>query len=239
VTFSKAIDATTFTVDDIVLTGPSGTIAVNAPIALGSNVWRFSFPNQSAEGDYHFRIGPNILDLDGQAMNQNLNGIPGEEADAYTGLFTIDRAPPTVASVTIAPGLISVRFLDSGGMDPATVTDRAHDTLVSSGGDGVFGDTNDSDLSCASQASPSIRRPTCNADDFAALSPTTSSAYPDSGIHDAAGTRLMAASTRCNADARCAYSVGHAALERRATTVVRRTDDTVATPTIDVNEPAE
>src|SRR5262249_28783519 len=55
-----------------------------------------SFVAQSAAGAYSLSVGPGILDLAGNAMDQNQNGTNGEAtADRYTATFTI--APPVTA----------------------------------------------------------------------------------------------------------------------------------------------
>jgi hypothetical protein len=99
--FSRAVNASSFTTGDIAMTGPGGPIAIDAPQDQGNNVWRVSFPVQSTDGVYHVRVGPHITDLNDQEMDQNRNGIPGEDpGDVYDASFTIDMTPPAITAQT-------------------------------------------------------------------------------------------------------------------------------------------
>jgi hypothetical protein len=129
VTFSEPVDPNTFTLGQIPsFFGPAGPIAVTAitPVS-GSNNTQFdiTFPNQTALGIYTMVIGPNIVDLNGNAMDQNDNGVPGEYPDdQYIAHFTI-AGPKIVASTPVtnqyAP-VYSVRVTFSEPMNPATFT---------------------------------------------------------------------------------------------------------------------
>lgn len=90
-TFDQAINPSTFTPADIVsFTGPSGAINVTSVTPLAGSVFRVNFPAQSAGGLYTMVIGPNInSSTSGDAMDQNGNGVTGEQTDRYTGSFTI------------------------------------------------------------------------------------------------------------------------------------------------------
>ncbi|MGA2498115.1 MAG: Ig-like domain-containing protein, partial [Tepidisphaeraceae bacterium] len=57
--------------------------------------------------------------------------------------FTIDRTPPTVAGSTIAPNQVTVQYNDASGIDANSATNPANYTLLSSGGDAIFGNGND------------------------------------------------------------------------------------------------
>lgn len=91
--FSEPIDVSTFTLADIVsFTGPSGPIEVLAvaPVAGSSRQFEIRFAPQSEEGNYTLVIGPDISDLAGNLLDQNGNGIGGEDPqDRYTARFTI------------------------------------------------------------------------------------------------------------------------------------------------------
>ena len=94
VDFSEPIDATTFTASDVVLTGPTGSpIAASgvSPVS-GTNGTRFtiSFPTQSTAGTYRLVLGPAILDLAGNPMNQDEDGVSGEPtADQFISTATL------------------------------------------------------------------------------------------------------------------------------------------------------
>ncbi len=83
--FNESVDAATFDVTDVVsFTGPNGSIAVNAVQAVaGSNDRQFDvlFDPQTALGGYTLTIGPDVLDLSGNPMNQDGDTVNGEVPD--------------------------------------------------------------------------------------------------------------------------------------------------------------
>ncbi len=96
VTFSEAVNPSTFTVNDIVsLTGPRGTLRVTGVRAVagsGDTAFDITFDTQTAPGVYKLVLGSDIRDRAGNRMDQNRNGIRGESvADRFTASFTIDR----------------------------------------------------------------------------------------------------------------------------------------------------
>ncbi len=69
VTFSEAIDASTFTTLDATLTGPSGkAIAISGVTAVSSTQFDVTFASQSAAGTYALGVGPSIMDVAGNLM---------------------------------------------------------------------------------------------------------------------------------------------------------------------------
>ncbi|MCB1121330.1 MAG: Ig-like domain-containing protein, partial [Verrucomicrobiae bacterium] len=125
VTFSRPIRPETFTVADVSLSGPSGSLAISGVAALSATSFRISFAALSESGTYTLEVGPSVLDLVGNLMNQNGNGVNGEVDDLFTANFTIDAVPPTVLSTTL-PGLITDYFASitvtfSEAMDQASV----------------------------------------------------------------------------------------------------------------------
>jgi subtilisin family serine protease/subtilisin-like proprotein convertase family protein len=95
VSFDKAIDASTFTSGDIVsFSGPSGGITTSYTIREvsggGGKVYDIVFGVQSVPGTYSMVIGPDIRDLSGNKMNQNGNGVNGEDpGDCYTATVVL------------------------------------------------------------------------------------------------------------------------------------------------------
>jgi hypothetical protein len=96
--FDESIDVNSFTADKIrSFTDPAGNAIAVAdaditPVA-GSNDSQFdiSFASQTTLGVYTILVGPDILDTFGHPMDQNHNGIPGEDpGDIYTGHFAIN-----------------------------------------------------------------------------------------------------------------------------------------------------
>jgi serine protease len=92
-TFNEPIQDGTFTADDIAsFTGPGGVDLKPAITGVSGSgkVWTVSFASQSANGSYKMVVGPNILDLSGNAMNQDRDGTNGEAtADQYAVKFTL------------------------------------------------------------------------------------------------------------------------------------------------------
>ena len=95
VTFDKPINPTTFTLDQVVITGPNGMVAATTITELSGSSFRVSFASQNTNGTYTVTIGPRIADLLGGLMDQNNNGTPGEPSDVYT--FTVTVSLPDLA----------------------------------------------------------------------------------------------------------------------------------------------
>jgi serine protease len=94
VSFSEAINASTFTPSKVTLAGPAGkAILVTGvtPVA-GTNGTQFdvTFPTQTATGTYTLVVGPDVRDLAGNPMDQDHNGKPGQPTDRYTATTTLN-----------------------------------------------------------------------------------------------------------------------------------------------------
>lgn len=86
----------TFTAADITLTDPSGSRITITGIAAVPNtnntefILTFSGGARTAAGIYTLKVGPNILDLSGNQMNQDNDGMNGEiTQDQYVGSFSL------------------------------------------------------------------------------------------------------------------------------------------------------
>ncbi|WP_233148428.1 CARDB domain-containing protein [Rhodopirellula sp. MGV] len=91
VTFDSPIDSASFRNNDIVFTGPLGAIPTGQPSSLGGNRFRIPFSTQRANGSYQMTIGPQVLDLAGNPMDQNRDSTAGEAvADTFTHTFRIE-----------------------------------------------------------------------------------------------------------------------------------------------------
>jgi len=119
-TFNEDIDATSFTTDDVTITGPGGTIAASAVTLVAGTKDQFdvAFPTQSALGEYTFTLGTDILNALGQPMDQNNNDINGEPGIAPTGdqfstSIEITVQPTAIFAVGAPNG--SVRILNGNG----------------------------------------------------------------------------------------------------------------------------
>ncbi len=120
-TFNEDIDAVSVGVDDVTLTGPTGsTIPVTAVTLVAGTTDQFdvTFGAQSAAGSYTIVVGTGILNLAGQVMDQNENDINGEPGvaptgDQFSGTSTISVQPTSILAVGGANG--SVRILNGNG----------------------------------------------------------------------------------------------------------------------------
>jgi hypothetical protein len=106
VAFSKPINAATFTTSQIVFTGPAGPITVNAPTLISGNSYRITFPGQTTNGVYTLTIGPGVMDLAGNAMDQDADGMNGDSGDAFTGNFNLVLSTATHFAVS-APSTVT------------------------------------------------------------------------------------------------------------------------------------
>ena len=106
-TFNEEINPATFTASQASLTGPSGAIVgLTVTPVSGSNNHQFtvSFPSQSTAGTYTLKVGPNIQDWYGNAMNQNGNLVTGEASDAFTDTMYLTKTGSSdLLSVTSFP----------------------------------------------------------------------------------------------------------------------------------------
>ncbi|MEO1530342.1 MAG: Ig-like domain-containing protein, partial [Planctomycetota bacterium] len=101
-TFDEAIDPSTFTPQDITLSGPDGAIDVSQVVAMGTNMVRVSFPSQETVGQYTFTVGPDIADPSGNQMDQDGDGSFGEATeDQFNGVVTFSAPDLTVSASTI------------------------------------------------------------------------------------------------------------------------------------------
>jgi hypothetical protein len=113
VTFGRLVDGSTFTAEDVVMTGPEGLIAVNPPEQLEEHVWRISFEPQSVTGVYEILIGPEVRDSEDEPMDQDQDGVAGEVPDDQYGTsFRI--AGPQVLEHTPSG--------NAGSVDSVTIT---------------------------------------------------------------------------------------------------------------------
>ena len=118
--FNETIDPATISVSDVVsLAGPDGPIAVLAvlPVAGSSRQFDVTFAPQTKLGDYTIVFGPEIADAFGNAMDQDADGVGGENPDdIFTGTFSIvdvidlpsDDVPKFIEWVEFTPSTLEV-----------------------------------------------------------------------------------------------------------------------------------
>jgi fibronectin type 3 domain-containing protein len=97
--FSETIDASSFTLADIVLLeGPAGAITPLAVNALGTTEFEVVFAPQNGPGEYRLIVGPNITDAAGNVIDQDQDGAPGENPDdTFDTTFTLEVGPQYIA----------------------------------------------------------------------------------------------------------------------------------------------
>jgi hypothetical protein len=161
VTFNEAINPATFTTSQIdFITTPSGTpidltkvtvtdVSVPPPFLPNPhNTFQITFPTQMADGVYTFQIGPNIQDAAGNPMDQNQNGINGENpADRFTfnvainstdngrfvtGLFNdlLNRSADTNGFITILTPIDQARFALLPGFATSYLLSQGRSVLI-------------------------------------------------------------------------------------------------------------
>lgn len=94
VTFNESIDLLTFTTSDVALTGPNGSIVVDSVTSTNAEntVFEVSFAAQTDVGDYTMDIGPDVADIAGNLMDQDMDGTGGEAGDdVFTTSFSIEN----------------------------------------------------------------------------------------------------------------------------------------------------
>jgi methionine-rich copper-binding protein CopC len=141
VVFDEPIDPTTFTADQFQLADAAGNpINITGITPADTSNVRFdvTFDTQTATGVYYYKVGPYIADPDGNYMDQDGNGIPGEDPDdAYFGSFSLFGPKVNTATPTgnnNMPGSVNhVRLTFNEPMDPTTFTP---DQVVFAGPDG-------------------------------------------------------------------------------------------------------
>ncbi|TWU48574.1 hypothetical protein Poly51_44740 [Rubripirellula tenax] len=90
VTFDSPIQLASFRNNDVTLTGPAGAVSIGQPTRLSGNAYRIPFTPQRANGDYQLTVGPNVLDIAGNPMDQDSDGTTGEATeDVFTHAFAI------------------------------------------------------------------------------------------------------------------------------------------------------
>src|SRR5262249_49521365 len=107
VTFDRAMNTSSFTTADVVLTGPSGGVpisAVKAVAGYGNKVFDIAFATQTKVGNYVLRVGPNVTDPTGKAMT------------TFQKTFTLKTT-----TTTTAPHVVKVINLNSSNTSISTI----------------------------------------------------------------------------------------------------------------------
>ncbi len=102
--FSESIRSDSFTPADVSILTPAGAIAATSVTNLGLNQCRIQFAPQTRSGAYNVTVGPTVLDLAGNAMDQDRDGLNGESADDRCHCaFTLVDVDLIVSNVQVEP----------------------------------------------------------------------------------------------------------------------------------------
>jgi len=129
VAFDQPIQASSFTLADVNLTGPGGALPATGVSLVGGTTWRISFAAQSADGTYTVRVGPNINELAANltGLDQNQDGLSGDGTnDTFVGSFAIDGTAPTVVGAYALQNGNRVGLTFSEVVVPAFATNPAN-----------------------------------------------------------------------------------------------------------------
>jgi subtilisin family serine protease len=94
VTFDRPIATATFGINDVTVTGPSGSIIPTGITAVSSFTFEIRFATQTALGTYSARVGPAITDTLSRPMDQDRDGNAGEPQDDQFALAFREVPPP-------------------------------------------------------------------------------------------------------------------------------------------------
>lgn len=115
--FNQPVAVGSFDLSDLVLTGPQGNVSlVGATLSPNPSrtIWTLTLPTpQTRMGGYQLRVGPNITDDRGFAMDQNGDGMLGQANDSFTGTVTVTG----LAVIGVVPNSL----LSTVGMSSITV----------------------------------------------------------------------------------------------------------------------
>jgi serine protease len=112
-TFSEAIDISSLIPEDFSVVNSSGSVAIKSVQQVagsGNTQVLIEFEPVSASLSSVFSAGPDILDLFGNRMDQNGNGINGEPGDVFTASFGMPaRAEFSNSKAVAIPDLSTVK----------------------------------------------------------------------------------------------------------------------------------
>ena len=94
-TFNESILETSFLTDHIIINGPDNITSAQKIVKQATDVYRVYITPQLMDGLFVVHIKPFITDLAGNLMDQDQNGICGEESDAFE-LNIIQELPDLV-----------------------------------------------------------------------------------------------------------------------------------------------
>lgn len=146
VTFDEPIQPASLTLADVSLQGPAGVIAPTGINAVSAGEFEITFDSQNESGSYQLTIGPDVLDIAGNTMDQDGDGVNGEAIDdRFDTTFTLEAGLETVArfdfgtlSSPVASGYTQITTLHNYNATtgygwqsgPVSSVDRAGDAVT-------------------------------------------------------------------------------------------------------------
>jgi hypothetical protein len=130
-TFNESVNPLTFTADTILsFTGPGGPLTVNSVNAVPFTDYMqydVTFDPQGTTGSYTMVVAPTMQDMYGNKLDQNGNGVPGEDpADRYTYSFGVSGlsiiASTPALNGFVKSGISKVHVTFNEAVDPSTFT---------------------------------------------------------------------------------------------------------------------
>jgi subtilase family serine protease len=102
-TFNEAILASTLTMDTLSFSGSEGPLPIERIQQISVDVYRIFISPQYYDGIFEIRLQPTITDLAGNFLDQDNNGIGGEESDRFELSFQQELADLRVTQIEFAP----------------------------------------------------------------------------------------------------------------------------------------
>ena len=93
--FDKPVVSSSFDLSDVQVHDPMGgavpVTGVNAAAGMSNMVYEISLAASTIRGRYRIRVGPDVLDESGNAMNEDGDASNGEPEDAYQGTWEFEQ----------------------------------------------------------------------------------------------------------------------------------------------------
>ena len=103
-TFNEGIEASTLTSNTFSLIGPDGQLLPIERIhPISMDVFRIFIPKQNYDGRFEIKLEPIISDLAGNLLDQNQNGVGGEDSDRFELSFLQELPDLAVTQINYAP----------------------------------------------------------------------------------------------------------------------------------------
>ena len=100
--FSSAIDFETLE-NNVTLTAPDNTVYQPKVIRkISDTIYQVEVEPQSLTGQYKIQVGSEVANMGGSKLDQNKNGIGGEDADKFVATFNNTKIDLEVSNVTLS-----------------------------------------------------------------------------------------------------------------------------------------